>query len=512
MAWLKRAPELRLLTTSRRMLRLQGEHLHELQPLALPSDEGDLRCASMELFSDRAKSAEPSFSLSPETGGAVVAKLVRRLEGIPLAIELAAGQLAQATPQELLEQLEAHRLQLESPHLPAEPRHATLNAAIEGSWRLLRPWAQTAWAQLSVFRGGFTRAAAEAVLDLSAHPDAPPANDVLRALREASLLRVTDHSEQLRWDMYEAIREFGAAQLSAKAENAARAGHAAHFLEVGESWAADVPTARGLEARKRLFAEFANLRAAFDCRLEATCTRGEHWRDAARLALVLHAAAESRLPGFTEGLLRRAVAALEESMSAPPSADEANRDGPCFAWLCLRHAEVARTVADYDAADASLRKAARWLGSDKMLAAEIDCECGALAFFRGNLELAQARLERAQREAERFEATHLLARILRFRGYFAAEGCGDERKAVAHLEESARLFHRTGDEREEIASRVLVLIFRVRYRTLKSTEELRALVDRAAAEDDPWSEFSWVAWYRMVPPRSRRALGGLAGV
>ena len=163
-AWLHAAPELRLLITSRRVLRLEAEHVHELPPLALPQGEEDWSNASMQLFYERAVRVDPTLQRDAVTA-AYTLPLVRRLEGIPLAIELAASQLRRLALGELLQRLETHVIELANNSRDVCQRHATLRRALGGSWQLLTPLERHILAQLTVFHGGFTSAAAEAVVD-----------------------------------------------------------------------------------------------------------------------------------------------------------------------------------------------------------------------------------------------------------------------------------------------------------------------------------------------------------
>ncbi len=127
---------------------------------------------AIELFVTRARAQQPDFVLS-EANRAAVAEVVRLLDGLPLAIELAAARMRVLSPAQIVERMR-DRFSLLAGTRGTTARQATLRAAIDWSWDLLTPWEQAALAQCSIFDGGFTLDAAEAVLDLSAWADAPP--------------------------------------------------------------------------------------------------------------------------------------------------------------------------------------------------------------------------------------------------------------------------------------------------------------------------------------------------
>ena len=233
-SWLLRAPRAQLLVTSRERLRIEGEIVHELEPLSLPSGSDIAGSEAIALFVDRARQLRRDFAL---TDGDVpqVAEIVRRLDGIPLAIEVAAARMDVMGPATLVERMPRRLDLLASGRRDATTRQATLRGAIDGSWNALTPAAQRALAQASVFRGGFTLEAAEAVLDPSAHGDAPAVVDVLGTLRAKSLVRVQGASDQpaeLRFSLYESIRDYAGERLAASGDVAAtRARHARYFLK-----------------------------------------------------------------------------------------------------------------------------------------------------------------------------------------------------------------------------------------------------------------------------------------
>ncbi|MEM7246253.1 MAG: protein kinase [Acidobacteriota bacterium] len=210
--WLTRAPEARFLVTSRERLRLVGEKALTLAPLPAASD-------GQELFVLRARAHGRELGTS-EDDRTDVEELVTLLDGLPLAIELAAARSRMLSPRQLRERL-ADRFALLAGRREATGRQATLRATIDWSWKLLEPWERTALAQCAVFEGGFTLEAAEAVLDLSPFPDAPWPLDVVQLLLDQSLLHAwipvdrggRRQSGETCFGLYASIREHAAEKL-----------------------------------------------------------------------------------------------------------------------------------------------------------------------------------------------------------------------------------------------------------------------------------------------------------
>ncbi len=209
--------EARFLVTSRVLLGVPGETVLRLGPL----DERD----AVELFVERARARKQDFALDASTEAEVVG-LVRELDGLPLAIELAAARIALMSPATLRSRLG------ERFRLLAGPK-TTLRAAIDGSWELLDPCARDAFAQCSVFEGGFTLEAAEAVIDLSAHDDAPWTIDVLQTLVDASLVRPLGENAlgERRFGMLLSMQAYARDKLAAA--DPARDRHLRYYAQFG---------------------------------------------------------------------------------------------------------------------------------------------------------------------------------------------------------------------------------------------------------------------------------------
>jgi predicted ATPase/Tfp pilus assembly protein PilF len=259
--WLDRAAEASFIVTSRELLHLPGEEAFPVEPLPRDKD-------AIELFEARARAQRPDFVLGEDNRTAVV-EVVRLLDGLPLAIELAAARIRIFSPRQLVARMK-DRFQLLAGARGAAARQATLKAAIDWSWDLLAPWEQAALAQCAVFEGGFTMVAAEAVLDLRAWPEAPPAMDAVQALVDKSLLRTWLQAESGRLDfdepyfgMYLSIHEYATDRLvrsSDGAEQQAQVRHGRYFAGLGADEGADGPARRGAVRRSReLSLEIDNL-------------------------------------------------------------------------------------------------------------------------------------------------------------------------------------------------------------------------------------------------------------
>jgi predicted ATPase/DNA-binding CsgD family transcriptional regulator len=255
-------PRLTVLVTSRVPLHLKAEQRYPVAPLVVP-EPGEARTTPAEaLFLERAKTVRPDFAPDIQTRDAVAA-ICRRLDGLPLAIELAAARIGVLMPTDLLARLEGHGdLLAGGPH-DAPERQQSLEATIAWSYDLLSGEHQRLFRQLSVFQGGFTLAAAEAVCG----PPAGAIADVLggvAALVDASLVQAMPLPDgTTRYRMLETIREYALARLATSdGEPAVRNAHAAWCLALGK----DAPSAFHLASASvslaRLEVEHANLQAA----------------------------------------------------------------------------------------------------------------------------------------------------------------------------------------------------------------------------------------------------------
>jgi predicted ATPase/DNA-binding CsgD family transcriptional regulator/orotidine-5'-phosphate decarboxylase len=305
-------PELRILATSRQALGVDGEAAWPVRPLSVPparQEWGADELTSYEavrLFVERATSTEPSFALN---GAApAVAEICRRLDGIPLAIELAAARVGVLAPAEIAARLDDRFRLLSAGSRTAAPRHQSLQAALEWSYDLLCDPERMLLGRLSVFAGGFTLEAAEDVCAA----DGLQTEDVLHLLAglAAKSLVVADTSgEQARYRLLETIRHYGADKLAAAGETQALGDrHAAYYTRLAELAEPELTEARQGVWIERLDAEHANLRAALGWGL--TCGQREQ---ALRLATMLTLF-------WVRGYFSEGRAWLDQTLAANPDA------------------------------------------------------------------------------------------------------------------------------------------------------------------------------------------------
>ena len=205
-SWLESVPSLHLLATSRELLRTGAEHVMTLDALSLEAG-----CA---LFAVRARSVRPSFEITAQNRADVEA-IVTRLDGIPLAIELASARIRMLSPDRLLSRLSRRFDLLKGSRRDVDARQATLRGAIDWSWELLEDWERAALVQCAAFRGGFDIEAAEAVLSLEDWPDAPWPMDAVQSLCEKSLVRTHEEDDgEIRFSLFESIREYAEQKLT----------------------------------------------------------------------------------------------------------------------------------------------------------------------------------------------------------------------------------------------------------------------------------------------------------
>ena len=256
---LGRAPTLTCLLTSRQRLNISGEWEFAVLPLATPTQlqapERLMQFPSVQLFVDRAQSVRPDFQLT-RTNAQAVAELCEGLEGLPLAIELAASRAQVLSPARMRALLPRRFDLLTSRRRDLPERHRSLRAAMEWSYRLLSPELKAFYARLSVFRGGWTLEAAESVCE------EPVALDYLAQLVESSLVVSQERGEEMRFRMLETIREFAAEHLGEPERSRSHQRHVAFFLSMAEHATAVVGTAEEIACLDRMAGEHNNLLAA----------------------------------------------------------------------------------------------------------------------------------------------------------------------------------------------------------------------------------------------------------
>jgi predicted ATPase/class 3 adenylate cyclase len=470
--------ELKILVTSREGLHISGEREYQVPPLALPnltqlpSPESLSQYAAVELFVQRARLVKPDFAITSSTAPAV-AEICYRLDGLPLAIELAAARIKLLPPRAMLARLE-NRLEFltgGARELPA--RQQTLRNAIAWSYDLLNENEQKLFQSLSVFVGGCTLDAAEGIAgDHQAHLSLL---DQFGSLLDKSLLREVEGMEdEPRFVMLELLREFGLEQLESGGEQeTVRRRHANFFLALAERAERKLESADQLEWINRMEQEHDNLRAALEWSKTAAGTgelclrlagtlglfweaRGYFSEGRERLSSILSTAAAQGRTAARAKLLARAaelayrqsdyaatVELAEESLSIYREVD----DKQGIASVLIKLSNAATEAGDYETASGYLEEALKiWQDlDDKHGTARALISLGWAAMRPGDYQLANTRLEAALAISRELEDTRSIGFELSGLGEVALRQ-GDYVRATQLLEESLELRRQLGNK------------------------------------------------------------------
>ncbi|MET4582003.1 putative ATPase [Conyzicola nivalis] len=262
---LSAAPGLKLLVTSRALLRVSGEHAVDVGPLALPHaghtrDTSAAEAAAVALFIERARAVKPDFEVTPENVDAIAA-ICAALEGVPLAIELAAARSRMLTPASMLARLDRRLSLLSGGPRDLPERQQTLRRTIEWSTQLLNDRDKRLLAELGVFAGSFSLEAVEFVTEDSSGPDFDPLVG-LGTLVDNSLVREQDRGGRPYYSMLTTVREYTLEQLEADGSlEATRTAHARYFVMLARSLETDLKDGGQREAIALLNGDRDDLRA-----------------------------------------------------------------------------------------------------------------------------------------------------------------------------------------------------------------------------------------------------------
>ena len=424
---------LKVLVTTREPLRLRGERELQVPPLGLPDPEHrdpEILATSpaVALFCERAAAVKANFELTGENASSV-AEICRRVDGLPLALELAAARVRTMSPSSLLARLDRSLEVLTGGARDLADRQRTLRAAISWSYELLDEDEKRLFCRLGVFAGGFTQDAAEAVADRG--DLSVPIWDGLSSLVDKSLIRVTDTDED-RFSMLETIQSFALERLeeSGEAEEIRRS-HARFFRALAEEAEPHLVGEDQTECLNRLEVEHANLRAALGWGLE----------NDAETALSL-AAAIWRFWDI-RGYLSEGRKSLDLALDHEELADEARR-----ARALYGAGNLAERQGDYVRAVALMNKAlihARRAGDERQALSAL-VQLAHAALFQGDrdraLELAEAAVEAAE---DLKDDDRTLAMALVTLGNVVVEMSLHDR-ATNLYERALRIWRRLGDD------------------------------------------------------------------
>lgn len=364
------APGLRILATSREPLNVPDEDVLLITPLGMTAEPGSGDEAdAVALFVDRAQAAMEGFRLTPENTPHV-AELCRKLDGIPLALELAAVRLRSMPVEEILARLD-DRFRILGTTRTNTGRHRTLRSAVSWSYELCTPEEQRLWAGLSVFPGSFTLAAAE-------YACGPSALDDLPRLVEKSVVQYDERSGRYR--MLDTMREFGAERLADSGDREPRARHRDYYLGLVTEAAAETLSPRQVRWLNLLREETDNLRDALDWSF------GTAGQEAAGLRMTVGLRVYWLMTGrFSDGRDFH-----EKARRACPGTVG-------HAWAVYGSAIFAIQQGDLPTAGPLLKEAAALAGEagDGDLDAHISDAQAIAAFYIGDLETARTRHEAA---------------------------------------------------------------------------------------------------------------------
>jgi predicted ATPase/DNA-binding CsgD family transcriptional regulator len=472
-ALLDACPALQVLATSRAPLHVRGEQVFPVPTLGLPPSAAVLRqdvelAPAVTVFAQRARAADPRFALTDTNAGAV-AEICRRLDGLPLALELAAARSNLLSPAALLALLSQRLPVMSSGPRDAPARHQTLHDAMSWSYELLSPEQQALFRTLSVFVGGWTLEAAAAVADLPA----ATALERLSALVDQSLVRPVDAAATMpRFTLLETIRSFAESRLEGHDEREiARARHAAFFMDVcsraAASWPAAGPPAEALEWME---AEHANIRAALTYLLERGDTElalrlaiavGDFWftrgyvgegiswfRRGLTQAESIAPQTRARALAWVATLATRSLdrTALVESEASVALWTALGDESDDRALAVLQLGELVQLDADYARAETLLGEAAtryRALGDHAMTSVALANQASA-ARLAGALDRAERYAAAARQASEHDAHPWPLAFAMMVQGDMALAH-DDDTAALSHYQESLTLGLAYGD-------------------------------------------------------------------
>ena len=420
-------PSLVVLVTSRERLRAAGVVEVDLQPLPTPPRACTpvrlLEYPAVRLFVERARAVAPGFDVTTGNAAAVAA-LCRRLDGLPLAIELAAARSGVLTPSQMLSELAGKADLLVARRADPELRHRALSEAIAWSYRRLPENLQRLFPRLSVFRGGWSLDAARYVCD------DPGALDSLEILWERSMITARESGDEMRFGMLETMRQFADERLEPAERSQVEERHAQYYLRLAER--AGVGISSGIESTMwmaRLDPEHENLRSALarlvlrEEGLRMANALGRYWR-------IRGDYADGR-----DWLTR----ALEASPGAPPL---------LRSLALMNRGMLALHAGQHSAAEADLGASAALCPEhgDERILAETLVGLGAVDTAFGRFDRATDRLERSlalwASLGDRLGQATALGNLGR-----VAERRGDLETAARHYARSAEMYREAGDER-----------------------------------------------------------------
>jgi predicted ATPase/class 3 adenylate cyclase len=499
-------PQLKVLITSRALLHVQAEHLFEVPPLPLPEPDylRDLERlshnAAIALFVQRARAVAPKFHLTTANAAAVVG-ICARLDGIPLAIELAAARIRHFSAPTVLAQLEQGLTVLQGHMQDAPTRQQTLHEAIAWSYQLLEPAEQSVFRRLAVFAGGVTMEAAGQVC-ASGVASGESVTEVLVALVDKSMVQHQKQDEsEPRYRLLQTLGEYGIERLTEAGElETTRVAHAAYYL----SWTERVmPLLFGAEQIRwldRLDQEYENVRTALEWLSGGTQEETERAEQALRLCIALLGYWEIR--GYFRDGLAYLERALTNSRGAAPSVRAQGLHGAGF---------LALMQDDNERAELFLRESQSLFreSGDKAGMANILRLQGNLALAKSNYKIARLLLNEA---LAIYRKRGDIKRVASTQGALAQVALAqcDFSRARALLEENLAAYRMSG-EQDGIAYPLYQLAL-LQFLSRGDNAEARTLAEQSLARFKAVGNRRFVAYVLNLLGEILLAQGGEEGV
>jgi predicted ATPase/DNA-binding CsgD family transcriptional regulator len=444
---LSRAGGLRILATSRQFLNVEGEQVMDVPPLPAPDPDRLFAAGSpvtgyeaVSLFADRAAAVVPDFEITAENSAAV-GRLCWLLDGIPLAIELAAVHLRSLSVDQILDRLDDRFRLLIRRSNTGPTRHQTLKAAIEWSYDLCSPQERSLWERLSVFSGGFDLEAAENTCS-GGEIQRADVYELVAGLVGKSILAREDHGSRMRYQLLETVRQYGRERLAESGEERTlRSLHRDYYLDLAVQAESEFFGPQQAEWFPKLRRDLSNVRVALDFCLS----------DPARAQEALDAAAALKLYWLYYGLLGEGRQWLTQAMKLDPTP------------TVIRNKALA--VATH------------------------------VTILQGDTDAARRMRDECAAIAERFGDKSMLAHAMHASG-MVTWAQGDLREAIAQLREALRLSLTYGDDAAEGFLDRLFLSMAASLtgdaRSDAFTQETLDAADEAGAQ---WC-IAWAIWVR----------------
>ncbi|WP_040826076.1 protein kinase domain-containing protein [Nocardia jiangxiensis] len=418
---LRSCPDLRILATSREALNIAGESVVQVPPLTIPDQDREHtpqripRFDAVTLFTDRAVAALPGFQLD-ERNQSAIAQICARLDGLPLAIELAAARLRSMSPTQILRHLDDRYSLLTHGSRAAPTRQQALRSCIDWSYDLCTAAEQQLWARLTIFAGSFGLTAATQVSGAALTPE--DVLDVLSSLVDKSILVREEVGTAVRFRMLETLREYGREKLQESGEyQELRRRHAEWYRELALEAEAEWLSSRQPYWLARLGREKPSLREALEFFIGDRTTESAH--AALQIAAALHGF------WFFGGLYGEGRSWIERALACPEARSIPDRV-PAL-WVDL---QLAAAHGDFRTAEASLAEVQSLAERDRspVIQAYLDHAEGTFALLSGDAASACSSLESAVRRMRSHQESGLFISALTYLGW-ASEVHGDRERA-----------------------------------------------------------------------------------